>query len=101
MQRLKLHKFIKRYTSITCAIDMLRRKELTLLDPQNWDDRNDRYFMALYKEHIKRKNMYAVCFTQSKETYHQWRVFTSDDSGACIKNHKPAFVEMLKGTPDF
>jgi len=42
--------FIRRYTSVAALIDILRRREIVLLDPQNWDDRNDRYFMKLYKD---------------------------------------------------
>lgn len=80
---------------------MLRRKELTLLDPQNWDDRNDRYFMALYKEHCKMESMYAACFTQSKETYHHWRVFSGANHGACIEIRKPEFEVLIDGSPGF
>ena len=46
----ELKKFVRRYTSISAVIDILAREELPLLDPQTWDDRNDRYFMSLYKE---------------------------------------------------
>ena len=91
-----LEKFIKRYTSIAATIDILRRKELPLLDPQNWDDRNDRHFMGLYKEFVKSPGLYAACFAQSGETYHHWRVFTAASDGACVEFHRHAFEKHVK-----
>lgn len=94
-----LHKFIKRYTSISATIDLLRRRELALLDPQNWDDRNDRYYMSLYKEHVQASGLYGACFTQSTETYHHWRVFTGTSDGACIEFHRAELQKHIKDTP--
>lgn len=45
-----VYNVIRRYTSIAAVIDILKRQELPLLNPESWDDRNDRYFMQLYKE---------------------------------------------------
>src|SRR5215472_3573223 len=92
-----LHKFIKRYMSISATLDILRRKELALLDPQNWDDRNDRYFMNLYKESAKAEGLYGACFTQVAETYHHWRVFGGAADGACIEFRRAAFEAHIKG----
>jgi hypothetical protein len=96
----KLNNTLKRYTSISAVIDMLCRKELALLDPQTWDDRNDRYFMALYKEHAKAKGLYAACFTQVAETYHHWRVFGGSADGACIELRRDEFEKHVAGNPD-
>jgi hypothetical protein len=96
----RLHKFIKRYTSISATIDMLRRKELALLDPQNWDDRNDRYFMSLYKDHVKASGLYAACFTQSMDTYHHWRVFTGPSDGLCVEFKREPFERHFKSNPN-
>jgi len=95
-----LHKFIKRYTSISATIDMLRRKELALLDPQNWDDRNDRYFMSLYKDHVKASGLYAACFTQSADTYHHWRVFTGESGGLCVEFKREPFERHIGTNPN-
>ena len=81
----KLHSFIRRYTSIAAVIDVLQRKELPLLDPQTWDDRNDRYFMALYKNARGVGGLYGLCAATCSETYHHWRVFTGTADGACIE----------------
>jgi hypothetical protein len=96
----KLDDTLKRYTSISAVIDMLCRKELALLDPQTWDDRNDRYFMALYKEHAKASGLYAACFTQVVETYHHWRVFSGAADGACVEFKRSAFEKHIEGNPD-
>lgn len=92
----KLKDAIKRYTSISAAIDILRRKELALLDPQNWDDRNDRYFMNLYKEFSAAEGLYGACFTQVAETYHHWRVFGGAADGACIEFRRKDFEAHIK-----
>src|SRR6266849_2421317 len=36
--------YIRRYTDLTALIYLLRRRNLTLLDPSSWDDSNDSYY---------------------------------------------------------
>jgi hypothetical protein len=91
----KLTNFIRRYTSIAATIDILRRKELPLLDPQNWDDRNDRYFMSQYKESKQLNGLYGLCASTCSETYHHWRVFTNAADGACIEINRQALEDRL------
>lgn len=91
----KLQRFIRRYSSIAATIDILRRKELPLLDPQNWDDRNDRYFMNLYREKKEVGGLYGLCAATCSETYHHWRVFTNAADGACIEIQRQAFEAQL------
>lgn len=91
----KLRNYIRRYTSISAVIDVLRREALPLLDPQSWDDRNDRYFMALYKERLGLGGLYGACAAQCSETYHHWRVFTGTADGACIEIKRAPFEEAL------
>lgn len=93
---------IRRYTSIAAAIDILRRGELPLLNPETWDDRNDRYFMDLYKEARKSKgtnSLYALCAAGCSETYHHWRVFTSAADGACLEIFREPLEAALKDLP--
>lgn len=92
--------YIKRYTSISAVIDLLTRRELALLDPQTWDDRNDRYFMGLFKEHANAASLYAACFTQDQETYHHWRVFTGTSDGACIEMDRAKLEKHVAGNPN-
>lgn len=77
--------YIRRYTTISAVINLLRRRELALLDPATWDDRNDRYFMDLYKEQRGVIGLYALCAATCNETYHHWRVFTGAADGACVE----------------
>ncbi|QAY78681.1 DUF2971 domain-containing protein [Sphingosinicella sp. BN140058] len=95
----KLNRFIRRYTSIAATIDILRRKELPLLDPQSWDDRNDRYFMSLYKEAQEINGLYALCAATCSETYHHWRVFTAAADGACIEIKRGPLETALSALP--
>lgn len=77
-------KVLYRYTSIPSIIDLLRNEEIAILDPQQWDDRNDRHFMQVYKEKRGAKGLYALCAAMQPETYHHWRVFTREAGGACV-----------------
>src|SRR5690349_1833011 len=90
-----LENFIRRYTTISAVIDILRRRALPLLDPQTWDDRNDRYFMARYKEKKALGGLYALCAAQCSETYHHWRVFTGTADGACLELRREPLEEAL------
>ncbi len=74
---------------------MLLQRELTILDPQSWDDRNDRYFMALYKERKTVSALYGLCAAQCSETYHHWRVFTNSADGACVEIRRPTLETAL------
>jgi hypothetical protein len=94
-----LKKVIRRYTTISAAIDILRRKELPLLNPEFWDDRNDRYFMARYKEAKGINSLYALCAARCSETYHHWRVFTGAADGACLELRRPELEAALDGVP--
>lgn len=96
-----LKKYIRRYTSIAAVIDTLRRKEMALLDPQNWDDRNDRYFMNLYKEYRRINGLYGLCACMATETYHHWRVFAGRDGGACIELQRAPLEKALASTAGF
>ncbi len=89
---------LRRYTSLPVLLDMLQRKKLTLLDFQKWDDKNDSYFMAMYKAKKNLKSVLAVCFSQSAtEAYHHWRVFAGNSAGVCIKFDKRELVDSLHG----
>jgi hypothetical protein len=38
------------YTNIPALLYLLRERKITLLDPASWDDKNDSYFLLLYRE---------------------------------------------------
>ena len=77
-------RILRRYTDITSVIDILVNKKLTLVDPQFWDDKNDSYFMSIYKESKSLESLSALCFTSAAETYHHWKIFSGNNNGACV-----------------
>ena len=91
--------FLRRYTDLPALLHLLRRRELTLLDPRTWDDRNDAHFMALYKARRELKTVLALCFSQSQETYHHWRVFSSGAAGVCIVFDRERLLQDLHVQP--
>lgn len=88
---------IRRYMPIAAVIDMLRHRQFVLLDPATWDDRNDRYFMELYRQGRQLGGLYAACAATCFETYHHWRVFTSSADGACVEIYREPLEHALSG----
>jgi hypothetical protein len=79
-------------------IDTLRRRKLSLLDPEDWDDLNDRRFMQLYKEAKGMSSLYAMCAAHRRETYRHWRVFTPGAEGACLELWRDPLETALKNS---
>lgn len=84
MKTQKVPSYLRRYTDIPALLHLLTCKQITLLDPKTWDDKNDSFFMSVYKEKKEVKSVLALCFSQSPETYHHWRVFSGGPAGICI-----------------
>jgi hypothetical protein len=78
-------KLLRRYTSLSALIQLLRSKELTLLSSSRWDDRNDAYFLSEYARRKKLGAVLAACFARAGETYHHWKVFSHGLDGVCIE----------------
>jgi hypothetical protein len=74
---------------------MLRNRKITLLNPANWDDSNDSYYLRLYKNNKNLGSVLALCFTEAVETYHHWRVYSSGNSGVCICFNKEQFLDQI------
>ena len=77
--------FLRRYTNLAAAIHLLKNRQVTLLDPSTWDDKNDAFFMSEYQKKIRASSVLALCFADSIETYHHWRVFSHGSDGVCIE----------------
>jgi hypothetical protein len=92
-------KFLRRYTDLPALIYLLGEKKLTLLDPQTWDDRNDAYYLRLYRDGKKMETVLALCFTQASETYHHWRVFANGPGGASISFKRKELLSAVKKRP--
>ena len=83
---------LRRYTELPYLIDFLRTKELALLNPALWDDRNDSYYIEQFARANGLLSTYALCLAEASETYHHWRIFSQGSSGACIEFEKPQIV---------
>jgi len=94
-------KFLNRYTTLPILMDMLWRKQITMLSPQTWEDRNDAYYLECYQEVKELGAVLALCFSTKRETFHHWRVFSHGSSGVCIEFDGPAFLARALANPDF
>ncbi len=88
--------FLRRYTNIPALIHLLTGRKITLLDPTAWDDKNDSHFLALYREKKSLETVLALCFTQTTETYHHWRVFADGSSGVCVTFDKAKLLSAMR-----
>lgn len=90
---------LRRYTNLAATLHILRNRCLTLLNPASWDDRNDAFYMARYKERIGASSVLALCFAEASETYHHWRVFSSGSDGVCIEFDKVKLRSVIRHEP--
>ena len=67
---------LRRYTTLPFLLDILNKKCLTLLDPKNWEDKDDSYYIELYKKSLGLKSILVLCFTESVERYHHWKIYS-------------------------
>ena len=87
--------YLRRYTDLPALLHLLLSEELTFLDPDRWDDRNDAYYLNRYRESNELETLLAICFTQAAETYHHWRVFCHGSSGVCLYFNHARLVGFL------
>ncbi|EIF2259504.1 DUF2971 domain-containing protein [Vibrio cholerae] len=86
---------LKRYTELPFLIDMLVTKEMTLLNPDTWDDRNDSFYIKQYAKVNGLKSTYALCLTEASETYHHWKIFSSGTSGIYVEFNRDKLLTSL------
>ena len=90
---------LRRYTELPYLIDYLQSKELALLDPKLWDDRNDSYYIEQFALANGLLKTYALCLAEAPETYHHWRVFSHGSGGVCIEFDKTKLVDAANLIP--
>jgi hypothetical protein len=95
-----MNEILRRYTDLPFLFDYLHTKELALLNPKSWDDKNDSYFVGQYAKANGFNSTYALCMTEAPETYHHWKIFTSGSSGVCIEFKKEALLSYSKRNPE-
>lgn len=89
-------KFLRRYTSLKYLRKFLKTKELVLLNPKEWDDKNDSFYIEQYVKRKKRAGAFALCFTESSETFHHWKTFSEKGEGVCIQFDRKRLVEAAE-----
>ena len=86
---------LRRYTDLSRLFYLLAERKLTLLNPSRWDDRNDSYCLRRYSDAKGHKSVLALCFVQSSERYHLWKVFGAGASGVRIKFKRKALLKAV------
>lgn len=93
-------RFLRRYTELPFLIDVLQTREIALVNPQFWDDRNDSYYLQQFGAFTGLGSIFCMCLTETNETYHHWRVFSHGTGGVCIEFHKGMLQEDASKVPD-
>jgi len=88
-------KELSRYTTLPFLIDLVMRKKLVLLNPDSWEDYNDRKTIQVYKEKSNARSIYALCLTSKSETVHHWNAFSNGPSGCCIQFSYSKLINVL------
>lgn len=89
-------KFLLRYTNLASLFEILLNKRICLLDPDKWEDRNDSYYIQVYKGEYSFESVLAICFAETNETFHHWKVFSGNISGVCIEFDKGKLLNDFK-----
>lgn len=87
---------LRRYTDLPSLIYLLSKRKITLLNPQSWDDKNDSRYLEIYRKRKNLESVLALCFSQSEETYHHWRVFAPGPAGVCIRFDRAALLNAVE-----
>jgi hypothetical protein len=91
---------LRRYTDLSTLFYLLAECRLTLLNPNRWDDKNDSYCLRQFRKAKGHKTVFALCFVQSSERYHLWKVFGAGTSGVRIKFRRKVLlgaVDKVRG----
>lgn len=91
---------LNRYTTLPILLDMLKRKRLVLLDPENWEDKNDYEILLEYKRRKGVQSLLALCFSYGDETIHDWNTFAFGTSGCCVEFNAQPLIALLKSIPN-
>ena len=89
-------KFLRRYTNLASALEILQSKKMSFLDPSRWEDKNDADYMSAYKREMRVPYLGALCFTTSEETYHHWRIYSHGLEGVCFRLKAEEFIAAAK-----
>lgn len=94
-----MSKFLRRYTELPFLLYLLKTKQITLLNPKLWDDKNDSHHIEAYRVQKSLGSVLALCLTEAPETYHHWKVFSGGTAGVCIVFDKERFLNWARNEP--
>jgi hypothetical protein len=86
---------LRRYTDLSTLFYLLAECKVTLLNPNRWDDKNDSYCLRQFRKAKGHKTVFALCFVQSSERYHLWKVFGAGTSGVRIKFRRKVLLDAV------
>ena len=92
---------LRRYTTLPVLIDMLVRKEITIMGYAHWVDANDRQALELYRQALHFGFVGAMCLTMAPETFHHWQIFAQGESGVCVVFDRKRLEAHLAGRSNF
>ncbi|MBE7690074.1 DUF2971 domain-containing protein [Tenacibaculum piscium] len=86
---------LNRFTTLPVLIDLLEGKNLVLIEPKTWDDKNDTLIIEHYKKRVNKSKLFALCFTPENETIHHWKTFSDGISGCCIQFDRDKLIKFF------
>ena len=87
------------FTSLPYLLNILYKKQLTLTNPKNWEDKNDLCFLERYKKIKGIRSLLTLCFTSGKEAFHLWKIYANGVSGVRIKFKQEQLCERIQQIP--
>lgn len=93
--------FLNRYTTLPVLLDMLVHKKIVLLNPSSWEDRNDSHYLERYKADKELKTVVSLCFSEKRETFHHWKIFSGTSAGICVEFDKDLLLKPISKEPGY
>lgn len=90
---------LRRYTGLVAAVQMLRKRAVTLLSPTLWDDKNDAHSLNCYRNAVGAKRVLALCLAEHYETYHHWKIYAPGPEGVCIEFDRDLLISAFRDMP--
>ncbi len=77
------------------ALHILSTQRLNLGNTRFWEDRSEAAIFEKYCIQKKIKGVLALCFTQTPERYHHWKIYGEGVSGICIEFDKANLIDSV------
>jgi hypothetical protein len=87
--------YLRRYMQLPQALHILSKRCLNLGNTRYWEDRSEAAIFEKYRIEKKLKGVLALCFTESPETNHHWKIYADGVSGVCIEFDKAGLIKAF------